>query len=370
LGVIDSLTEGFQYVHRRWWVLLIPILLDAFLWIGPHASVAQLVRSSVAAVDLEQLGLTSSEEETAQVEATLDEFVSDVVPSYNGFSALRIGALGLPSLVTWGVSQGELPTGDEAMWLIFLTVTDLPDTLLSSYESMWVALVLMLDMPQLLSMVSEASFVDVTVWQFASEGIWMLASLGLSCLGIIVGSVYIVSISRTVDDEGPFWPQMLRFCVRFALFWILRFVLLIAAGIPLAMVAVLLAALSPALASLYSTVVAGIFVWLSFYGIFFVAAMAVNHVSIWRAIWNSFNIVLRNFWPTFALFGLINLIGGGLGILWQQMGTGSLLTFLGIVGNAYVGTGLVAASMVFYQDRYQHWQKVLSELLRRSQRLA
>lgn len=370
MGVIDSLTKGFQHVHRRWWVLLIPILLDAFLWIGPHASVAQLVRSSVSAVDVKQLGLTSSEEETAQVQATIDEFVTDVVPHYNGFSALRIGALGLPSLATWGVSQGEMPAGYEAMWLIFLTATDLPDMLLSSYESMWVVLVLMLDMPELLTSVSQASFMDVAVWQFSSEGIWMLATLGLSCLGIVFGSVYIVSISRTVDDEGAFWPQVLRFCTRFALFWILRFVLLVAAGIPLTMIAVLLAAFSPGLASLYSTVIAGLLVWLSFYGIFFVAAMAVNHASIWRAIWNSFNIVLRNFWPTFALFGLINLIGGGLSILWQQLSTGSLLTLLGIVGNAYVGTGLVAASMVFYQDRYQHWQKVLSELLRRSQRLA
>jgi hypothetical protein len=110
--------------------------------------------------------------------------------------------------------------------------------------------------------------------------------------------------------------------------------------------------------------------WVSFYGVFIVAALAVNGVSIWRAIWNSFNVVLRNYWPTLGLFILINLIGGGLTILWQQLSTGSWLTFVGIVGNAYVGTGLVTASFLFYRDRYTRWQEMIAELLRQRQRMA
>jgi hypothetical protein len=110
--------------------------------------------------------------------------------------------------------------------------------------------------------------------------------------------------------------------------------------------------------------------WVSFYGVFVVAALSVNQVSIWRAIWNSFNVVLRNYWSTLGLFILINLIGGGLTLLWQQFSTGSWLTFLGIVGNAYVGTGLVTASLIFYQDRYTRWQELVAELLRRHRQLS
>ncbi len=370
MGVIDSLTKGFQNVHKRWWVLLIPVLLDVFLWIGPHASVDHLLQGAMSTIDVEKLGLSSSLDASVDLEAALDRFASEVLPRYNGFSALRIGSLGLPSLVTWGSAREELPPSYEAMWVAFLLMTDLPDMLLSSYESMWVVLLFMIDMPDLLTSMPEAAFLDVPVWQLPSEGVWLLTTLSLALVGIVVGSAYITILSRTVDPEGTFWSRMARLSVRFALFWGLRFVLLVAAGIPLVMIWMVLAAVSPGLAFLFGIVISGLLTWLSFYGIFLVAALAVNDVSIWRAIWNSFNVVLRNFWATFALFALINLIGGGLTILWQQVSTGSWLTFLGILGHAYVGSALIVASMIFYQDRYERWQAILAELLRRTQRLA
>jgi hypothetical protein len=141
-------------------------------------------------------------------------------------------------------------------------------------------------------------------------------------------------------------------------------------GVPLFMVLLVIGAVSPALASLFGTIMIGLLAWVSFYGIFFIAALTVNSTSIWRAIWNSFNIVLRNFWATLGLFLLINLIGGGLTILWQQLSTGSWLTLVGIVGNAYIGTSLVTASLLFYRDRYTRWQELIAELLRRTKRLA
>jgi hypothetical protein len=122
---------------------------------------------------------------------------------------------------------------------------------------------------------------------------------------------------------------------------------------------------------LFGTIVLGLGSWLSFYLAFLAAALVTSDVSIWRAIWNSFNIVLRNFWSTLWLFVLINLIGGGLTILWQRLSTGSWLTWIAIAGNAYIGSSLVAASLVFYQDRYQRWQQAIIELLSKTrQRMA
>jgi hypothetical protein len=99
--------------------------------------------------------------------------------------------------------------------------------------------------------------------------------------------------------------------------------------------------------------------------------MVVNDASVWRAVLNSINVVLRNFWSTLWLFVLINLIGGGLTILWQQFSRGSLLTWVAIVGNAYISSSLIVASMLFYQDRYASWQQALTEhLVRQSKRMA
>jgi hypothetical protein len=354
LGIIDALGRGFQKVNRHWWLLLIPVLLDLFLWVGPQASVEQLVDRALHSLEVDVPEVQTVEGVEAEGWASVRALAEQVIPGYNGFSSLRVGSLGMPSLAAWGGARLGAP---------------------SSYEIMWVAFALMLDMPQLMVSLRNASFVTPLVWQVPNEMVWLLTSLGLTVVGILIGSFYIAALSRALDEgesevsEG-LWSRALRLASRYGVFWLLRIGLLVAVGLPVLLLTMALAALSPGLASLFTTVALGLVTWVSFYGIFFVPALAVNEVSIWRAIWNSFNIVLRNFWPTLGLFLLINLIGGGLTILWQQLGHGSWLTLIGIIGNAYVGTGLIAASFLFYRDRYTRWQELVAELVRRSKRMA
>ena len=49
-GVIDTLTAGYSVVNRSPWVLLIPILLDVFLWLGPQISLAPVVDRAIASM--------------------------------------------------------------------------------------------------------------------------------------------------------------------------------------------------------------------------------------------------------------------------------------------------------------------------------
>jgi hypothetical protein len=353
LGIIDALGRGFQKVNRHWWLLLVPVLLDLFLWIGPQASIQQLVDRALSSLEVDLPEVQAVDGIEAQGWDSVRALAEDVVPGYNSFSSLRVGALGVPSLAAWGGARLGAP---------------------SSYEIMWVAFALMVNMPQLMVSVGDASFVAPLVWQMPNEAVWLLTSLGLTLVGILIGSFYMAALSRTLDEgedrpsEG-LWARALRFAGRYGVFWLLRLGLLLAVGLPVLLLTMALAALSPGLASLFTTVVLGLATWASFYGIFFVPALAVNEVSIWRAIWNSFNVVLRNFWPTLGLFLLINLIGGGLTILWQQFSHGSWLTLIGIIGNAYVGTALVVASLLFYRDRYTRWQALVAELMRRTKRV-
>src|SRR5260370_30371878 len=46
-GVIETLSAGYTAVNRQLWVLLLPILLDVFLWFGPHVSFSPLVGPAV-----------------------------------------------------------------------------------------------------------------------------------------------------------------------------------------------------------------------------------------------------------------------------------------------------------------------------------
>lgn len=354
MGVIDALGRGFRKVNQHWWLLLIPVLLDVFLWVGPQASVEQLVDRALRSLEVDLAEVETVDGTEEEWWAGIRDLSRQVIPRYNSFSALRVGSLGVPSLTVRGGARLGAP---------------------SSYEIMWVTLALMIDMPELLVSVRDASFVASPVWQVPNEVVWFLASLGLTGVGILIGSFYVTAVSGALDESaspglGGAWSRALRFASRYGAFWLLRIGLLVAMGLPALMLTMLLAALSPGLASLFSTVVLGLVTWVSFYCIFLVAALAMGEVSIWRAIWSSFNVVLRNFWPTLGLFALINLIGGGLAILWQQLSRGSWLTLVGIVGNAYVGTGLVAASLLFYRDRYTRWRELVAELMRRSKRVA
>ena len=96
MSVIDSLTKGFQSVHRHWWVLLISVLLDLFLWIGPHASVEQLMQDTVRSLEADVADLPTSTENAVDWREALNAIVTEVIPQYNGFSALRMGTLGVP----------------------------------------------------------------------------------------------------------------------------------------------------------------------------------------------------------------------------------------------------------------------------------
>jgi hypothetical protein len=266
------------------------------------------------------------------------------VTEYNALSGLRVGMLGVPSLLIWGGARLGSP---------------------SAYEGLWVSFLRTIDMSDLLATIPRAGFAQAAVWEIRGEGTWLLLMLGLWLLGTAIGSTYLALLWQGTQPDlvrPPFWSRAGKLGVRFVLFWLLRAVVFAMLGIPFFLVTALIGVISPQLALLFVSIVLGLAAWLSFYGTFILSSMVVNDAPVLRAIWNSVGVVLRNFWPTLWLFILINLIGGGLTILWQQVSHGAW-TGLAIVANAYVGTSLIAASLLFYQDRYVRWQQAVADLL-------
>jgi hypothetical protein len=351
LGVIEALGRGFRIVSRHWWLILIPILLDTFLWLGPQASIEDLVRETMQTVDTELSSVPA--EDVGDWFFTLRDALEAAAARYNTFSLLRVGMLGVPSLIVWGGAQLGSPTIYESLWVSFLRVTDMPDLMIS---------------------VSNANFVRTPVWQLQDQGDWLLASVGLTIAGVLIGCTYLILLGQSLnhpEESWAFWPRVWRLGKRFILLWVLRALVLFLLGVPFVLIFALLMALNTGLALLFTSIALGLATWLSFYGSFIVAAMVVNDANVWRAILSSVNIVLRNFWSTLWLFILINLIGGGLTIFWQQLTTGSWWTWIAIVGNAYISTSLIAASFIFYRDRYASWQETLTELIaQQSKRMA
>src|SRR5579859_1685514 len=103
-GVIETLSAGYSAVNHHLWVLVLPILLDVFLWFGPHVSYSPLVGPVV----------TQATEWTRQVALgprraprnpdlvnSLDDsrqWLIDRADEVNGLALLAWGPIGLPSL--------------------------------------------------------------------------------------------------------------------------------------------------------------------------------------------------------------------------------------------------------------------------------
>ena len=48
LGVVGSLAAGFEMVGRHLGLIVLPVLIDLFLWLGPRVSIAPLVEQFTA----------------------------------------------------------------------------------------------------------------------------------------------------------------------------------------------------------------------------------------------------------------------------------------------------------------------------------
>ncbi|MCX7852551.1 MAG: hypothetical protein N2383_07170 [Caldilineales bacterium] len=306
LGVIDAIQRGFDLINHRLWLLLIPVLLDLFLWRGPRLSPAPWLDARLDAF-LAQPELSA--ELPSDFLLMLEE-TRLMVNNLNLFALLTGLVTGLPSFMARQGTPATAPT---------LTITE--------------------------------------TWQV------LLAVVVLIPIGLFIGSIWLALIVRGMQAETPGWGATLR---RAGWLWLNLGLYL--AGLTAALVgssgffALFLTLLLLVLGSGGLTVLSWaslFFFWLILWvGIglsFVVSAIAVDGVNVARAVWRSLNVVTRNFPATIGLLLLGLLLTEGFARIWQQLSSRDWGIPLGMIGYAYIGTALVAAGFYFYQARYQHW---------------
>jgi hypothetical protein len=293
LSVIDTINRGFQVVNRRLWIIIVPILLDLFLWLGQRLSVDPLMDQLV---------------NSGYWNATGQQMIGGLGKGMNLFSLLSFG---LPSL---------------------LPFLDTRPALFGNGES---------------------------VVQISNGVNFLVFFLGLGLGGMLLTCLYLTPIAHSIRDSrfsaglvgrrvGLNWLRLLGFSA-----------VLIAAGlvasIPFAALA-FLGVLGADGAVLLLGVVEIFGLWVAFFLFFAMDSIMVSEAGPLRAIYNSFNVVRRNFWSSLLLVIVTLLISQGMPLAWKLLAASPWGLIVGIIGNAYIGTGLVAASMIFYLDRYGKWQ--------------
>jgi len=320
MGLIDSLSVGFGTVTRKIWLVIIPALLDIFLWQGPRLSAYPLVKRLLSFLQAPP-GMSQDYLNTL---GQMRELLTDMGQHFNLFSLLFATLDMLP----WGLrslmSRGLPSVGEQGN----------PGTL------------------------EVHSFLG-----FA--GLFILLLLASS----FIGCLFLTLLAQVVRGEDTDWlhlPQRaVSNWVRLLLLGLVGVFGLTIIALPVWLLAGLLALLSEGLAFFSITMLFMIVLWIMFYMFFAVHAIVLDEVGVFQAMGRSLMVVGRNFWSTVGLIILTNFISIGLGVIWQRLNTGSWRTLAAILGNAYIGTGLVAGTLYFYQDRCGQWLEEQHEELER-----
>lgn len=305
LGVIEVLTAGFQVVRRRPWTIALPVLFDLVLWLAPRLSLAPLLRPILELVPPD----LAANPDAATVLADSRAVVQQAVDSLN----------------LMGLVNG----------------------LLSS----------MVSFPSLLGLEMNPPPNPLTAESFGitSGGIMLLLLVPLFLLGLFAAALFLDSLAegvRPLERQSPvsrlqrigiLWLRLIGYCVALV---VLSFLLM-----PLMFIVVQSSLLNPDVGSFLAALMfVGVF-WIFIYLYFVVDAMAVSATGMMEAVRRSVILFRISFWPALLLVLISLLLNQGLGLIWRGLEVSTWGVPAAIMANAFVGTSLIAAAMVFYQDR-------------------
>ena len=312
LGIIDSITSGFEVVNGRLVLAALPLALDLFLWLGPKLSIKPLVPPVLSG--LEFLYNYGGDQATAQGFDQVRAWLTQFGNQYNVFSALSTPALGLPSFM----------------------VDRMPDAVPAGLSSMVVPV--------------NSPFVYVALWTLFTVG------------GLFLAALYFGSIAQQVSAKRLDLLKLARQVwvdwVRLTLFAVLATAVLAVVMLPLMMIGGVMIQLVPLLGALVSALAFTFAMWLIFYLVFTVQGIVLARRGLFSALFDSLRLVHGSLPATAGLYGLVLIINWGLNVLWNLAPAASWVMLAALGGHALVATALVAATFVFYQDRVRWWQEM------------
>jgi hypothetical protein len=314
-SIVDILSDAYAALNRAPWVLLVPLLLNAYLWFGAGVSLAPLVAQTSAMVrEIQPDGASTSDIKDVREQSLLllDEIAK--LDMRGQLAWLNVVPYTIYTFRTTGASA-------EALGLPYIVAMSVP---LRPNDTVQIA-----DAVALFG--------------------WIVI---INVVALIASGVFL-ELARGGVTRMPDWPQApLRMARTVAV--LLLYALLIAAVvalllIPLTIFVMLLFGVSPAFGAFVVFIGAGVWLWVGIYIGFTREIMVLSQIGPIRAIQTSVQIVRVSFWRTLALLMILLVIAGGSGVIL----TGLIDSFIGriavVVIGTYLTTGLVMARLRFVQ---------------------
>ena len=308
-GIISSLKAGFDITANQIGIILFPVLLDIFLWLGPQLRIEKLLR-----LLLIQFGSLANENfipatELQRIEETLNELLTLKI---NLYSLLRTLPIGVSSLMGLSI-PGKTPLAE----------------------------------PNIQQVETAFSFF---LWAGA-----------LTFVGWILGSFYfawVVKVSLQKDENDLRWfGKVILQAIFLSILWM---IILITFGVPLLLVFSIFTQINAGLAQV-ALIFSALFAMWIIVPIFFSAhGIFVKNENLFRSMVSSFNLS-RFTLPTSSFFVIcVAVLSQGFNILWLTPSTSSWMMGVSILGHAFITTSLLAASFIYYRDM-SAWLEMLLE---------
>jgi hypothetical protein len=298
LNIIESLVSGFEIVFLHPWALLVPIVLDVFLWLGPQISAKPLFEKMLAVLNANANLLPDNTPEALQSAEMMRTELQALGNSFNGFGVISSG---MPTLF-WV----KTPPTDWARATLFI--------------------------------------VDNSLVLFA-------LLIPLVVIALLFTVLYLEMIGYAVRNEKsikPFFIHLAKSLVATTSLGLLLAVGICALMVPLLIVAMLLFFLSPGLSAFVVLTGMMLMMWAGLYLSFALPAIFVTGSNAPQAILNSVSLFRFDFWSTMGLVVITYLIRWGFLNVWQLFFNTPAGIVFDVIGNAFLGTGLMAAMMVYY----------------------
>jgi len=308
-GIISSIKAGFDTIATHITAILLPLLLNLFLWLGPRLRMNALF--DLVKGDAVQIWKAGGVPET-DIQRVLTWY-NETIPSVNLFWLMRTLPIGISSLL-FPQKTSITPLGD-------------PATL-------------------------QVSALNLFGWLFL-----------LTLIGWIGGGLYFRSVAwittANKDDQRMSISHAVMQTILISIFW---GILLMAVGVPVFLILALALQLSPVIANLLVLVVSLASMWVIVPLFFWPHGVFVRQQNVLTSIVSSVQMA-RFTLPTSSMFVLtVFLLTFGLNYLWSIPPEDSWMTFVGIFGHSFVATALLAGSFIYYRDMNNWLQSVIDKL--------
>ncbi len=311
-GIINSLKAGFDAIAAHIYAIFLPLLLNLFFWLGPRLRMDVLF-SSIKANMISMLSASSAP--AAEVQRMIDDYerIMEVQTTVNFFWFVRTLPIGISSL-TLPEANGTTPLGTP--------------------------------------MVLQMDAFTLIVWMFV-----------LTLIGWVGGALYFRSVAHiAMEGSEDSYISLPRSIVQTVLLSITFTIIALVIGLPLIVILSIVLQINQFLANIIVLLLSLASMWLVVPLFFWPHGVFVRKQNFITSIITSIQMA-RFTLPTSSMFILVVfLLTVGLKYLWVIPPQNSWMTLFGIFGHAFVTTGLLAASFIYYRDMNIWLQKVIERV--------